>query len=232
MRRTYRLALLLLGLGLWRGAGPRVQAQTPPSDAAPFAVRLLILEATGEALPGLGLELLLFQYGANTEIWWAGSCVTEADGTCLITATLPPSRAPAWYEGVVYVSTLGRQRVGWQGQEALLTVQLAPDGNVPTEEAFLHPPYDTQPASATDVPLGWLPTPTDTPLPTLTPTASLEASPPSPPPLTPTVARPLLTPTPPPGAASGTPWLAWLLGGSGLLILLLGWLLWRLYAKK
>lgn len=220
MRRLFFFLLM----GAWLGLATPAHAQTP--EAVPFAVRFLIIDANGQALSDLGLEFLVFQYGASTELWAAGSCVTDAQGMCLITATLPPSLAPDWYEGVVYVSTLGRQRVGWQGQEALLTVQLAPDGNLPTEEAFLHPPYDTQADSPTDTPLHWLPTPTDTPLP---PPASETASPaPS------DTSRPTLTltvlPVLPPGPvqAGGSLWL-WLLGG---LFLVGGLWFWRTYGKK
>ena len=220
---TRTVAMFLMA---WFGAGHPAQMQTPAPS--PLAVQFLILEATGQTMPGLGLELLVFEYGASTELWWAGSCVTDAQGTCLITATLPPSVAPDWYEGVVYVETLGRQRVAWQGTEALLTIQLAPDGNLPTEEPFLHPPYETQPDSPTDTPLNWFPTATDTPLSPIPPaTASLAPSSTPLPTLTLT-ALPFLDPASPERASGGL-W-RWLLGG--LLLLLGGLFVWRTYAKK
>lgn len=221
MRRLFFFLLM----GAWLGLAIPARAQTP--EAVPFAVRFLIIDANGQALPALGLEFLVFEYGASTELWAAGSCVTDGQGMCLITATLPPSLAPDWYEGVVYVSTLGRQRVGWQGQEALLTVQLAPDGNLPTEEAFLHPPYDTQSDSPTDTPLNWLPPSTETPLPptalgTASPVPSITTA------LTLTLtARPFYTTAS--SEREGGLWF-WFLGGS--FILLCGLFLWSTYGKK
>jgi hypothetical protein len=161
-RRAFFLSMCgLVALGAVLRGGRGVEAQTLTPDTF-FAVRLLVLDANGDPVANLGLELILIQYGDAVQLFWAGACVTDTSGSCVITANLPPSIAPDWYEGVVYVQDLGRQVVGWRGAEALLTLQLAADGRVPTEEPDLHPPYDTQPNSPTEVPLGTR-LPTETP---------------------------------------------------------------------
>ncbi len=152
-RRSFLSLGWLVMMLVYVGGGVREgKAQTLTPDM--FAVRLLILDATGDPVADLGLELILIQYGDAVQLFWAGSCVTDTSGSCVITTHLPPSIAPDWYEGVVYVQDLGRQVVGWRGAEALLTLQLDAEGHMPTEEPDLHPPYDTQPTSPTDVPLG------------------------------------------------------------------------------
>lgn len=219
--------LLLLLVSLWL-LGERVAFAQTPDPAMPFAIRLLVLDAQGEPVSEMGLEVLIFQYGPSVEAWYAGACETDSAGGCVITAVLPPSIAPDWYEGVVYVETLGRQMIGWRGPETLLTIQLAADGRVPTESPFLHPPYETQPTSPTDVPLGMgFPTETPRPTETLAPPAPFTpeathpvASPPAP--LTPPV-------TPPPEPPAETWQWGWL---SGLMILGGGLLVWIIRAWR
>ena len=173
---AWRLCVIyLLGL-LWYLP---VFAQTAVPQVS---VTVRVLDADGQPVTEIRVELVIFQYAASVEPFPAGGCETDETGSCVIWTDLPPSSGADWYEGVVYVSDLGRQLVGWQGDETLIVILLTPDGIVATAEPHLHGPYtdeqyaptegspvSSQTITQTATPTG-TPFPTDTVAPTFTPT--------------------------------------------------------------
>ncbi|NUM48303.1 MAG: hypothetical protein HUU38_26650 [Anaerolineales bacterium] len=104
----------------------------------------------GQAVPGIRVELVIFQYALSVEPFPVGGCVTDTTGSCLISTNSAPSSGTNHYEGVIYVADLGRQLVGWQGDETRIVIQLSPEGILPTDEPHLHGPYTGEQYSPTE----------------------------------------------------------------------------------
>jgi len=153
--RTIFRGLFYFCLLLLFGFQP-VSAQTSTPQVS---VTISVLDANGQPVTGIRVELVIFQYDTSVEPFPAGGCETDEAGSCVILTNLPPSSGD-WYEGVVYVSDLGRQLVGWQGTETLIVIQLAEDGRLPTEEPHLEGPYTGQENTPTESIPGIVPTET------------------------------------------------------------------------
>lgn len=117
------------------------QTSTPQVSVSQVRVTITVLDANSQPVTGIRLELVIFQYAMSVEPTPAGGCETDVNGSCEIVTNTPPSSGADWYEGLVYVSDLGRQWVGWQGNETLIVIQLTSDGMIATEEPPLHGPY-------------------------------------------------------------------------------------------
>ena len=159
-----------------------VSAQT---SAPQVSVTVSVLDADGQPVTGMRLELVIFQYAMSVEPLPAGGCETDETGSCVIWTDLSPSSGADWYEGVIYVSGLGRQLVGWQGNETFIVIQLTAEGILLTEEPHLHGPYTGEQYAPTD----GSPTSSPTMTGTVTPTPSETTSPTE-------TAIPTQTPTP------------------------------------
>lgn len=143
------LARLLAVLALLL-PGSAVRAATPaPGDRV--AVAITVLDAGGQPLAGVTAGLVLVRYGDFVAEVPVGSCRTDQAGTCTIAAAGPPRLPSGWIEGFLDLGDAGRQRIGWQGPQFALTVQLDARGRLATPFPPLDRPYDlpeTRPAAS------------------------------------------------------------------------------------
>ncbi len=206
----------LVSLLIFVGIQP-VFAQTATPQVG--SVIVSVLDADGQPVPGIRVELVLFQYATGVEPFPAGGCVTDATGTCVIWTDLPPSSGADWYEGVVYVSDLGRQLVGWQGDETLIVIQLDPDGMIATEEPHLHGPYTGEQYAPTEGSPASSQTVTQTASPIVIPSFTATTTP---------TLTPTLIPSPSPDVPESTFPIGWVIVG----VLVFGGALWWVLTRR
>jgi hypothetical protein len=141
-----------------------------PTLTQTVKVIIHLLDANNQPLAGVTINLLLNRYGDTIEEIHAGSCVTDATGSCSITVDDPPRLRSGRIEGFINLGTYGRQLIGWKGDTFEITLQLYPDGKLATVPAPLDAPYEGQTEQPTDAPLT---TSTSTPRATATPKATV-----------------------------------------------------------
>ena len=137
-----------------------------PTQTQAVKVIIHLLDANEQPLIGVTIILLLNRYGNIIEEIQAGSCITDALGSCSITVDDPPRLRSGKIEGFIDLGTYGRQLIGWKGDSFEITLHLYPDGKLATAPAPLDAPYEGQAEQPTDAPLS---TSTRTPVSTITP---------------------------------------------------------------
>ena len=155
-----------------------------------------LLDANHQPLAGVTVNLVLNRYGDIIEEIPFGTCITDATGSCAITANDPPRLRSGHIEGFIDLNSYGRQLIGWKEKRLEITLQLSTDGNLATALAPLDRPYAGQTEQPTDAPLS---TSTRSPLATVTPVATATISTsldtPTPEGLTPSAPTPTATTT-------------------------------------
>jgi hypothetical protein len=165
-------ALILTLAGLL--VPPRLARAATPTLIQAITVKVIVhlLDANNQPLLGVTVNLVLNRYGDTIEELKAGSCVTDATGSCAIIANGPPRLRSGKIEGFIDLGAYGRQLIGCKGERFEITLQLYPDGKLDTAPAPLDQPYEGQTEQPTDAPLS---TPTGTPMTTATPIATATA---------------------------------------------------------
>lgn len=113
------IILLLASLLFWL---PRQGAQ------GGTVLRLRLRDAQEQAVAGAQARLRLYVFesrggGVTARVWFERSCVTDADGECVIEINERPPDG-GMLRGVVEVEGYGRRDVLWPGGELRLTLRL------------------------------------------------------------------------------------------------------------
>ena len=140
--------VLIMSLGILFFPSYIVQAVTAaPTQTTTVKVIIHLLDANNQPLAGVTINLVLNRYGDTIEEIQAGSCVTDATGSCSITVDDPPRLRSGKIEGFIDLGEYGRQLIGWKGDSFEITLQLYPDGKLATLPAPLDAPYEGQTSS-------------------------------------------------------------------------------------
>ena len=227
-------AIAILIVVVLRLPGYSVRAATPtPGYTEHVDVIFHLLDANGQPLVGVTVNLVLNRYADTIEEVPYGSCMTDSSGSCSITIHDPPRLRSGQIEGFIDLGEKGRQLIGWKGERLEVILQLYPDGKLATAPAPLDAPYEGQTQQPTDAP--WS-TSTLTPKTSAAPIPTATASPMPEPPVSPAATVPVrsavtLTPqqvhpsasiSPTPVPSSGLhPRSGWIWVGVGLALLIL-----------
>jgi hypothetical protein len=149
----FGFALILVVGRLLVFAYPARAATSIFGQKEPVKVIVHLLDTNNQPLSGVTVDLVLNRYGDTIEEIQAGSCITDATGSCSITVDDPPRLRSGKIEGFIDLGTYGRQLIGWKGDTFETTLQLYPDGKLATAPAPLDAPYDGQTEQPTDAPL-------------------------------------------------------------------------------
>jgi hypothetical protein len=183
MNMKYTGFVLIMSLGTLFFPSYVVHAATAtPTQTTTAEVIIHLLDANNQPLAGVTITLVLNRYGDAIEAIHAGSCVTDAAGSCSITVDDPPRLRSGKIEGFIDLGEYGRQLIGWKGDSFEITLQLYPDGKLATLPAPLDAPYEGQTQQPTDALLSTsTSTPKTTATPRVTATALLNTATPVPP---------------------------------------------------